>query len=780
MRRGSSIIAPTAFALLTFVMFFDVLFSSARVLSSASTDLALQFIPWRQFGFEQIRAGNFPLWNPHIFGGTPYFAGFQSALLYPPNWLHLILPAGVAINWIIAIHVFCAGYFTCLWCRRRDISIGGSILAGMMFMFCGPYFMHIYAGHLPHLAAMVWAPLILLSLDGLADGGQWRWVLLGSIAVTMQILAGHPQYVYYTSMALAIYVALRINRRHGIRLVAGFFLIYFVGAALSAVQLLPGIALNAESVRGTRTAYEFASTFALLPRNLITLLAPGFFGSVPMNSDAQSFVSYWGAGYLWEMCLFFSLTGLVLALFGAIAGRIPGKWSAVGMVGVALLFALGRHTPVYRLMYEYVPQYGALRGTVKFAYLGVLFVALLAGCGFDAMRQTRRVAWALPSAVFVGCVVALLFAWWIARSSAQGADGAWGSSLQSLAAKYSAARELFTHRVEEYRQDDFIRVTGRTAARSLCWAAVVGTAILVIAIASRFRSIARYGFILLAVVELFAFARSTRATLDFAAATALPAPWRQPVAQLAKDERLLTVPATYANLGMSLGFDNLAGYDPGVLRRYAELIHASQDVDPLLATQYLPFRRVSPAMFRMLRCGLVCFDPTQAPIRLADPLPVAILVGYWVVPQSRDARFAYLLKENFDPRVAVVLESDPGISLSDASAAGGSVEILAMTPNLVELRARLARPAILLITNNFADGWRVRSYSPSPPQAAYTLVPANHTLQGIPLHAGDHHLRLEYAPAPFRIGLGISIGTVLTMAAILCVAGFRRRHPPAT
>src|SRR5262245_55269976 len=110
-------------------MFFDLLFSGTHVVSAKDADLALQFVSWRQFGFDQLRQGNLALWNPHIFGGTPYFAGFQSALLYPPNWLHLILPVGVAINWIVALHVFLAGYFTYFWCRAREISIPGSILA---------------------------------------------------------------------------------------------------------------------------------------------------------------------------------------------------------------------------------------------------------------------------------------------------------------------------------------------------------------------------------------------------------------------------------------------------------------------------------------------------------------------------------------------------------------------------------------------------------------------------------------------------------------------------
>src|ERR1700751_5704475 len=95
--------------MLTLLMFADVLFGSGeRILSNAQGDLASQFVHWRKFGFGELSRGNLVLWNPQIFSGATFFGGFQSALLYPPNWIFLVLPLGVAINWSIALHVFAA------------------------------------------------------------------------------------------------------------------------------------------------------------------------------------------------------------------------------------------------------------------------------------------------------------------------------------------------------------------------------------------------------------------------------------------------------------------------------------------------------------------------------------------------------------------------------------------------------------------------------------------------------------------------------------------------
>ena len=38
-------------------------------------DLIGQYDPWWTFAHESLREGRFPLWNPYVFGGTPYQAG---------------------------------------------------------------------------------------------------------------------------------------------------------------------------------------------------------------------------------------------------------------------------------------------------------------------------------------------------------------------------------------------------------------------------------------------------------------------------------------------------------------------------------------------------------------------------------------------------------------------------------------------------------------------------------------------------------------------------------
>ena len=75
-------------------------------------------------------------------------------MLYPPNWLDLLLAQSTAINVSAALHVFMAGTFMYCWAAYRRLHWLACVLAGLIFMFGGPYFGQLLAGHLPHCCVM--------------------------------------------------------------------------------------------------------------------------------------------------------------------------------------------------------------------------------------------------------------------------------------------------------------------------------------------------------------------------------------------------------------------------------------------------------------------------------------------------------------------------------------------------------------------------------------------------------------------------------------------------
>lgn len=780
LHRHGPVLICLLLAALTIGMFRDVLFTRDNlVLSKLGTDLSEQYVPWRMFGFDELRKGNLALWNPHLFSGSPYFGGFQSALLYPLNALFLVLPLAKAINVSIALHVLLGGLFMYAWMVFRGLLPLAGLLASVGFMFCGPHFLHIYAGHLSNLCAMVWTPLLLLAIDGLTAAASWkraaRWALLGAAAATLQILAGHPQYVFFSAVAATLYFALRLIAppranpaakpadQHLARSV-GLYLAMYAGAALlAAVQLLPGLEASSESIRSGGVGMQFAAMFSLPPENLLTLLVPELFGTLRE-------LPYWGRCYLWEMSLFISVTALALALYGFLSR--PGRrtlWREALMVALLLTLALGAHTPLFAFLYDYVPGFDLFRGLSKFTFPATLFLLALAAHGLDRLIRERPVS--ARAAGFAWGTAALL-ALLALTLVLTGDSGWWRALLESVQRTGECYLQPSLYDSLAFRESSRMQAAG-----GLGLSATVLACIGLLFHLRRFSPRFAAGFFLLAAVELLVFARLNRPSFPIEVAT--HGELRAFLSQYEGDYRILHLPAP--NAALAVGARDLWGYDPGVPRRYARLMTCLQGNPPDSANQFLQVRKLPP-LLRLLRCRFV-FVEQEGAMRAHElpdpPLPRALLVNRFRVVPSEAAALAALTEPAFDPALQVILEQDPGIRSAAAGTAPGTVRVTASGTDFLDLEAECSTPALLLVTDTFAKGWKARSLAANAPQPGYQVLPADSALMAVPLQPGSHRLRLYYLPDNFRIGRWIS-SIAAVLLAVLAVALLRPDRNPGT
>jgi hypothetical protein len=406
---------------------------------------------------------------------------------------------------------------------------------------------------------------------------------------------------------------------------------------------------------------------------------------------------------------------------------------------------------------------------------------MLAACGFDALLKVGRASTGLLIGVGVALVLLFLFAFSIRISAHHGVTAAWSEIFRTTMENAKDANEQLSFPYIKLADKQFLSDCGDTVSHCLfigCGIMALAGAIL---FATRFKIQFAYALLLLATVELFVYARSTRATMPVE--VKLPEPWLNATKIAQPDSRFLDVSQANANMSMWFGYDELWGYDPGVLKRYAELICSSQLYSPDDATQYVStvggFRRLDPKIFPLLRCPAVFLNDANRPVVwIPHPMDVAELVSMAFVAPNRDGILSAMQSDSFDPRKAVMLESAPNIRPAGSSDPG-SVEILSQSTDQIELQANVNSPAILLITNSFSHGWHVESVGATPPgQNEYDLLPADWALQAIPLAAGTHHLRIEYLPASFVLGKWISlIGLCAYLAFLIWYAlGQQRRH----
>ena len=729
--------------------------------------MLLQYLPWRVFGFGEMARGNLALWNPHLFSGRSFFGDFQSALLYPPNLIHLVLPHRLAINITFVLHLWLAGVFTYAWARRSDLGRPAATLAGLVAMLGAPFLLHVEAGHLTHVCTMAWTAGVLWCLDeALRAGGAGSrrtamgWVLAGMMGAALQVLGGHPQFAYYTALlsgAFALAHALVPGltpagpagpARRSWPLFA-WALIWCGGAALAAVQVLGGVDAARESGRWQQTEAAFSGTFSLPLENLLTFVAPHVWGGGGRP--------YFGRWYDWEVTVYMGAATLVLAALAR--GRRATVERAI--VGMALVLALGAELPLFALAYDVLPGFRLFRAPARLAAAALPLVALLAARGLEEVRRTGVRHRAFLVVAGAAAIVAAL--------GAVPGTAVWGAlvtRMQSASAREVPAAMLadpvFAARARVGTTHELLRAS---AVLAVC------AALLTIA---RRRPSAIHGVAAVAAVELVLFAAAHLQTSP--PEMRYPLPWIE-AAATAGDGRVRHTRESFANQGMIWGHLDIWGYDATVPARYAALIEAI-DAAAEQETESAAALRGVVSMLRWQYLFGVTGHSQAAVVRLGEPLPQALLVEAATVVPDRAEMLRALLRPDFDPRRRVLLETAPDPPPQPAAGAPGEVRLTATDTDTLDFAIDTPRAALLLVTDSYARGWRAVSLGASP-QARYDVLPANLALRAIPLAAGRHRLRLEYAPPAFLIGRAISVLALSGWLAAAVSVGRRRRSEDA-
>ncbi|MDR1190340.1 MAG: YfhO family protein [Verrucomicrobiales bacterium] len=716
------------------------LFSTETVLSREGTDVSSYFYYSYSLALEGLSQGHLVKWNPFVYGGQPFLGPFQSALLYPVTWLVCLLPVVTALNWIVFLHVWLIGAGVYGWGVWRGMRPLAAFAAGVAMMLSGPYFAHIFAGHIPNLCSMAWAPLVFWGIDGWLRRRHAGWIFLSAAAAALQLYAGHPQYFYYTAIVSGLYALVFLfGAQRKVSAAAGLLAIYPLAALLAAAQLLPGLSATGESVRTGGSNYEFASMFALPWENFGTLVAPWFFGKLE---------AYWGRCYLWEMQLYCGIGTLLLAglALARVERRDKIRWAA--LIAVVLLLALGARTPLYDLLYAALPGFDLFRGTSKFVFFPVLFVTLLAGHGLNGLLDGKYPR-PLPGAVCLGLAGVLAA---VGISLQNGFSGWFAELLKNL----STSSEAYVPRAA-FASDAAQLAAQAASGGALLWAALWLAGFGALWLALRHWRRAVWAFAALMVADSVVFVLPSITGFDVAKIK-YPA-----LADLLRknrgDYRTLNLLNPGANI--ALRSEGLWGYDPFVLKRYAEFMFYSQGLNPDEASQNLRIDKNTP-LLALLRAK-VAFVPNEQGTAVQplheQTLPRFFLVTKWRVMQGRDAILQTLADPAFNPQQEVILEEEPLLPPENDGDAQYQIRLLNVSAELPTdqwtLEVVTTRSSLLVMTDAYSKDWRVKEL-PGSVQTNYHVLPANYALRAIPLAPGRHVIRIEYVPSGLRAGLLVS------------------------
>ncbi len=714
---------------------------------------SMQFVPWQQLVGGAIRAGQLPTWNPYSGAGAPLLANYQSAIFYPPNWLHVLLPAHLAIGIIGIAHLLWAAWG--MWQLMGELGVPtfGRSVSALAYPFSG----YIIArfGTLPMVDVAAWLPWTFWAVHRLMMRRTRRDAAVLALIVSMQLLAGHAQLTFYTLLGAGLYalwqtasIPRRSQQAQALCLTLGSVLL---GAVIASVQLIPTAELLHTSQRAGGLGFDHVMNYSYGPMRILSQLTPHFFGT-PANG------SYIGKGAYWEDAAYIGFLPLVLALVavGAWARRhrrpeaqqafAPVPFFALIAIAATLL-AFGRYTPLYRFLFYNVPTFDTFQAPARWLLLSVFALSALAGIG--------TLGWGRGKWTFYGSRLAT-------------AGGAGIVAMALLAPRFlpeNAALETLTAAV--------------TALGS--W--LVGTAVLTLAQPDsaqqtrlRWWQVAVIVFIAADLAWAWQGANPTVPMRfynqrDDISTTNGRAYWFEDYEKevfnrwltfndysTARDGwqsyRRSMLPNLNALDRVAL-LNNFDPMRPGGHVRYLELIEAAG-----------PER--AGALLRAAGVGTV-YSQTAPPGWTGKP-------GRWTAPEDAprawlapDARWfpdqaaleAYLHNESWDPAQTVLLIGEAVEQPPANTDAPGSVEIIEDEKG-VRLRIEAEAPAWLVLADTWYPGWTVRV-----DDTATEIYRANLTFRAVRITTGTHDVSFRYNTLRLLPGLLLTLsglGICLTLA----------------
>jgi hypothetical protein len=368
------------------------------------TDVTYLVHPLLLWGGREIAEGRLPLWNPHIFAGSPYLANPHTAMFFPLTWLVWLLPAAPALTLHALGKLMLIGAGT-YWCGRvLALSHGAAFFGAVAFMLSGPVVAWL---HWPYATTMAFLPILVAVVERMRERGDARSVAVLAIAVALDLFAGYPQGAGWTAVVAAVWALARARGATGgaLAFVGRFVAGIGLGCLAAAVQLLPFLEYARESAV---VAYreQWMPYLWLPPRAAVTWLVPFFFGGV------RNFHGDWNFNVVTLTVGLVPWIMLPVALVVAFRRTATRVLTAFALAGAAIVYG----APWFGAAVASLPVLGWGQ-SLRVAPVLSFALAMLGAIGLDAvisapLEQRRRVSVAVAgtAATLVGIVFAAVVA----------------------------------------------------------------------------------------------------------------------------------------------------------------------------------------------------------------------------------------------------------------------------------------------------------------------------------------------------------------------------------
>lgn len=710
-------------------LFLSILYFYRHIflgMTSFADDLSYFHFFEKSLYAREIRSGIVPLWNPHIFGGTPHLANVNNACFYPFNLFFLLGPFHAVLTLYLALHLCIAGLSVYLWGRKLGFSRFASFLSGLLYMFSGVFATENI--HLGYFAALAWTPAVFYAMEIWLEERAIRPAIAVGLLLSLILMSGAPQFLLITGYCLVFYTIFRLMEPgQGVRGRMDGLAVLIVGAGLglmaAAVQLLPAMEFIKDGGRPYATDYQFAVSFSSYWKQLLS----------------RPFAPV-GHGWTGAAALFFAAWALLFMRSRAVA--------TLFLLALATaLLSLGDDGFLFKVAHRFLPGFQLFRAPYRFALYAVLFIVLMSGAGIDSVIRSSVSRWRRFGLSFI----ALFLGWgiWSCFHAEGSIERLWKSTAWLLLI-YGLVRLFLKAQIREALFK---------AGLCLFLLLEVTQELTTLGGVHPLTKPSFYRFLQEQPIfdELKKQEETHRIYLsndDGIACLEYPL----------KDGRYFPFSP---NLGELYGFENVSGYEQMMLRRYIRFI---QETPPYW----------SMALFNV-RYLLTRGDLSGLPgLKLVLAVPAGRLYRMeWTIPRyfmAASARFTdrpenffeSVRDPAFNPYTQLILEGDPPAVTGQPPLRSYEINVLKRTSRDQLLEVKLDGHGYLVCSEPYEKGWK--AFIDDQPAS---LWPAFHLLRAVYLPPGKHLVRFYYDPPSFNLGLGISL---ISFAVILAISLLSRRR----
>ncbi len=404
MKNYNSIRGKWYWLVLSAVLFLPIYGRFLVGWSPVGGDIVNQYLPYQELIRESVQQGQLPLYNAKTFCGRPLMADIQVGVLYPPNWLHWILPLPISFALTLALHGFWMIFGCFMLGRYWKFHPAAITLAAVLFC-ANPFFiLRLSQGVILFIYAGSWWPWMALSVARLVNKPCFGRMAVFTLCTSMSLLAGSPQITFYGwigTCVLAFFLTCRGEIRDNghntapdsVRpsfwkplgwVITGFA--FTTGlTALQTFQTLDFIGNSFERAEGA--PWEYITNGSLGFHLLWLMINPSFLG-VGHSENAYYFGSRLDFA---EACQYMPAWTLFIILpltFELMRGNRTDHVRQHSMIlyaglisitmGVCLSF--GKNFPLFSLFFNWVPGFDKFRVPARlmiFTFSGMSLVCLI-------------------------------------------------------------------------------------------------------------------------------------------------------------------------------------------------------------------------------------------------------------------------------------------------------------------------------------------------------------------------------------------------------------------